>query len=474
MMTASDEILQKIESTGQQHLLRWWPELTVDQQDCLLQQISAVDFEVIQKVWQQSQMPAAEASETSDQSGICRADLAAAPKSVVCQPVTDEDRAQRLAAAQLGDQLLRDGNIAVITVAGGQGSRLGFEHPKGMYKIGPATDRTLFQIFAEQIQARKRRHGGEIPWLIMTSSATHNETQEFFEANSYFGLDSKTVFLFQQGSMPAVDAATGKLLMSDKCNLCLSPDGHGGLVTALKSSGLLDKMAAMNVAHFFYHQVDNPTVIMCDPELLGLHHQHQSQLSTNVVRKVDPMERMGVLVDMNGQIEIIEYSELNEEQASREDESGQWIFWAGNTAIHVFARSFFEELTNEGCHLELHLASKKVSHIGDDGLLYEPSAPNAYKFERFIFDALPLAKNALIVEGNRDREFNPVKNAAGSDSPATARAAMTRIYREWAESAGLQIDDDSRLEISPLSALDAEQLKARVNDGSLSAKDIMA
>ena len=367
----------------------------------------------------------------------------------------------------IGEQLLADGKVAVITVAGGQGSRLGFDHPKGMFPIGPVTDRTLFQIFAEQIVARQKMYDCVIPWLIMTSSATHDETVDFFDQHSFFGLSQDNVKFFQQGSMPAVDAATGKLLLKTKSSLCLSPDGHGGLVTALKESGLLDEMKTAGIQHFFYHQVDNPTAILCDPELIGLHHGQQSELTTNVVEKSSPTERMGVLVDINGRTEIIEYSELTEAQASAEDATGQWIFWAGNTAIHVVQLSFFDRLTTDGCQLELHLALKKMPHLDADGKLVEPTEANAYKFERFIFDALPLAKNALIVEGDREREFNPVKNATGSDSPETAKAALQRIAKTWLKEAGQDVADGQSIELSPLVAISGEQLQAALQDLSL-------
>ncbi len=454
MPTPSDELLERLNHYEQQHVLKWWPDLTADQQQRLSEQLQAVDFPTIQTVWQANQEETAAAPSLQQQP---RAEIAQAPSSVVRQPSSVADQEIRAAAAVVGAQLLADSRVAVITVAGGQGSRLGFDHPKGMFPVGPVSERTLFQIFAEQIQARKRRHGGQIPWLIMTSSATHDETVAFFKQHDFLGLEQQTVVFFQQGSMPAVDAATGKLLLSGPDSLCLSPDGHGGLVTALKSSGLLDKMAADGIQHFFYHQVDNPTVILCDPVLIGLHHQHGSQLTTNVVEKSSPTEKMGVLVELNGKLEIIEYSELTEQQASKADESGQWIFWAGNTAIHLFSREFFQQLTDGTLQLELHLASKKVPYLNDEGTLVEPTEPNAYKFERFIFDALPLAKNALIVEGNRQREFNPVKNATGNDSPATAKAALNRIAREWVQAAGQIVSEDSDLEISPLEALDAEE-----------------
>jgi UDP-N-acetylglucosamine/UDP-N-acetylgalactosamine diphosphorylase len=460
MTTTPPEVATKLAEYRQEHLLQWWDELSDEQQKSLATQIESVDFGTIQRVWQESKnVPV---STDSDEN---RVDRAAAPTSVVLQPSSEADEAQWQQAAEIGTQLLADGKVAVITVAGGQGSRLGFAHPKGMFPIGPNSSRSLFQVFAEQILARKRRHGGEIPWLIMTSAATHAETIEFFEQHNYWGLDPETVAFFQQGSMPAVDAASGRVLMSAPDTLCLSPDGHGGLVMALKSSGLLDRMASAGIATFFYHQVDNPTVIMCDPALVGLHTSNESQLTTNVVRKKHPTEPMGVLVDIDDHLEIIEYSELDEQQAAGEDASGQWIFWAGNTAIHMFSLTFLEHLTSGGGQLELHVAKKSVDHIDATGKLIKPSELNANKFERFIFDALPLATTALIVEGNREREFNPVKNAEGNDSPATSRAALSRIGKEWLATAGHSLPDTATVEISPLTALDADELISRLADG---------
>lgn len=461
-----EQIRRRVEQYGQQHLLRWWDELYAVDSEQLAEQIGAVDFEAIDRVWRKSKE-----SMRASGSGT-RAEKAQSPRSVVFQPASEDDRRRREHWAEVGRNLLAEGKVAVITVAGGQGSRLGFDQPKGMYPIGPVSQCSLFQIFAEQITARIHRHGGSIPWLIMTSAATHLDTVGFFEAQQYFGLDPSTVFFFQQGSMPAVDAETGRLLMSDRATLCQSPDGHGGLVMALKNSGLLEKLSESCVEHLFYHQVDNPTVVMCDPVLLGVHAEMDSQMTTNVVRKRTPTERMGVLVEIDGRTEIIEYSELNEEQASRVDHEGNSVFWAGNTAIHVLTRSFMEELTEDGCRLELHAAHKAVPYLDDEGQRVDPSEPNAIKFERFIFDALPLAKNALIVEGDRDREFNPVKNADGNDSPETARAAISRIGREWLRAAGADIADDAVVEISPLIALDAEELAEKLASGEVTVESL--
>jgi UDP-N-acetylglucosamine/UDP-N-acetylgalactosamine diphosphorylase len=468
MSPIPEDLSQTLNTHGQQHLLKWWNDLTDQQQSKLLQQIKATDFSLIQSVWSASQQSNDAASSTSD-----RIQSARPPQQVVHQPENPSQQAVWDQARKIGEDLLTQGKVAVVTVAGGQGSRLGFDHPKGMFPIGPISERSLFQIFAEQIAAIIKTYGGSVPWLIMTSAATHDATVDYFHECRFLGLEESTVSFFQQGSLPAVDADTGQILMADKASMCLSPDGHGGLVPALRSSGLLDQLNQSGVEYLFYHQVDNPTVIMCDPALIGLHHQHESELTTKVAKKHSPSERMGVLVDVNGQLQVIEYSELTEEQAAQQDETGQWIFWAGNTAIHVFSRSFLERLTTEGCQLELHVAHKKVAHIDADGQLVEPETPNANKFERFIFDALPLAHNALVVEADRSREFNPVKNATGADSPDTARAALSRIGREWLQASGQSVDEAQAVEISPLAALDADQLAGRLADGTISVSDLV-
>lgn len=460
-----NSILQPI---GQQHLLQWWDDLNDQQRQNLAGQIEGTDFDSVVQVWKTAQQASGD-----QQKNVNRGDVAQAPDSVVLQPATDQDRQQRAEARAVGEKLLADGQVAVITVAGGQGSRLGFDHPKGMFEIGPVSNCTLFQIFAEQLKARRKRHSGSIPWLIMTSAATHEETRDYFQQNDWFGLGEDTVQLFQQGSLPAVDAQSGQVLLAAKDAMALSPDGHGGLVTALKSSGLLDRLTSSGVTQFFYHQVDNPTVIMCDPVLLGLHKAKQSQLTTNVVRKVSPTERMGALATVEGKLQIIEYSELTETQASRKNDASEYVFWAGNTAIHVFSADFLHSLTADGCQLDLHLAHKKVAYLNSDGQAVTPDAPNANKFERFIFDALPLAKTTLIVEGDRDREFNPVKNATGSDSPETARAAISRIAKEWMSAAGIRVESDAAAEICPSLALDQEEFVAGVRAGHIESRSLI-
>ncbi|MCA9064958.1 MAG: UTP--glucose-1-phosphate uridylyltransferase, partial [Planctomycetaceae bacterium] len=361
-MSLSESILSQLIHYGHAQVLQRWPQLAPAVQNQLAAQLKHVDLELLHEI-----VSTSHPAETSDKQATRRIEQAGIPEQLVRQPGTDADRELWNKAAAAGEGLLRRGQVAVITVAGGQGSRLGFEHPKGMFPIGPVTDRTLFQIFAEQIRARRQRHQARILWMIMTSDATHDETVAFFQQHNHFGLDPETVVFFQQGCLPALDAASGQLLLNEDSLLCLSPDGHGGLIAALRDSGLLDRLRDLQVEHVFYHQVDNPTAIVCDPALIGFHSIHRSQVTTNVVRKVSPTERMGVLVDVNGRTEIIEYSELTPEQAAKKDTAGRWIFWAGNTAIHVFSRSFLEELAQGRGRLPLHVARKNVPCLNAAG-----------------------------------------------------------------------------------------------------------
>lgn len=470
MTSIPADLRKQVDDTSQSHLLKFWDTISDIEQRSLISQISSTDLDMMRKIWQSSM------NDDSPLDAVHRIESARKPDKVIQQPKNTADFESWKQAAATGERELQNGHVAVITVAGGQGSRLGFEHPKGMFPIGPKSERTLFQIFAEQILARRRRHNAAIPWLIMTSDATHAETLEFLEQNKYFHLGKDTVHLFQQGSLPALDAATGQILMTSRSELALSPDGHGGLVAALANAGLLNMLASHDIRHLFYHQVDNPTAIICDPAFIGFHTNQRSQVTTNVVRKVSPKERMGVLADVNGRTEIVEYSELTPEQAARCDASGDWIFWAGNTAIHIFDREFVEQLAGDGGQLPLHIARKNVAHIDSDGATVkpnDPARPNAIKLERFIFDALPIAERTLIVEGNRAREFNPVKNRDGADSPETSRAALSRIGREWLAVAGQTVDEGSSVEISPLIALDADELATRLASQLIRVSDLL-
>jgi len=453
--------LALLEKYNQTHLLAFWEQLTERQRQALIRQIDDIDFPLVERLANLKETTTA--ADTPAQ----RAKRAISPTQLVRLPASQADRDRQFEAADLGEAVLREGKVGAILVAGGQGSRLGFNDPKGMFPIGPVSERTLFQIHCEQILARSRRAGAPIPYFIMTSEATHKPTVAFFEANRYFGLNEEDVFFFQQASLPAVEPDSSRILLESIDRVATSPDGHGGMLRALQRSGLLGVMKDRGIEHLYYHQVDNPTAIICDPELLGHHLRSGSDLTTKVVAKVSPDEKMGVLVSVDGKTEIIEYSDLPGEESRRLQADGTPVFWAGNTAIHVFQRQFIERLVEGDLSLPFHIAHKKIGTVDASGHSLTPEKPNGRKFEQFIFDALPQANVALVVEGNRAREFNPVKNAEGNDSPASSRAALIQIARDWLESAGAVLENDSPIEISPLYALDREELQARLEPGQI-------
>ena len=465
-MEFPDSMRQQLIDHQQEHLIQFWDQLTETNQAALLRQIEEIDFDLLQRLLKQRDEKPQEAADD-------RADVAQSPQSLILLPETDGQLAEQETARTAGEELLSQGKVGALLVAGGQGSRLGFDQPKGMFPVGPVTERTLFQILCEQLRARAQRANVTIPYFIMTSEATHTETVDFFQESDYFGLGEENVYFFQQASLPAVADDSHQILLQSKGRIATSPDGHGGTLSALHRHGMLDVMRERGIEHLFYHQVDNPTAIVCDPVLLGYHIKHQSNITTKVVAKVSPEEKMGVLVSVDGRTQIIEYSDLSPEQAARQDESGNYVFWAGNTAIHVFERAFIERLVGDDLSLPFHIAHKKVACIDTEGNTIEPSSNNAHKFEQFIFDALPDADVALVVEADRQREFNPVKNAEGSDSPATSRAALSRIAREWVSHAGGIIQNDATVEISPLTALSPDDLIDHVQGKTYSEETVL-
>jgi UDP-N-acetylglucosamine/UDP-N-acetylgalactosamine diphosphorylase len=370
-------------------------------------------------------------------------------------------------AQDKGHELLKQGKVGAFLVAGGQGTRLGYDGPKGEFPITPIRNKPLFQVFAEQLLAYSRDSGRPIPWYIMTSAVNDAATRAFFEQHRYFKYNPANIFFFQQGMMPAFDMASGQMLLAEKDSLALSPDGHGGSLRALDKSGALADMKKRGVEHLSYFQVDNPLVHAIDPLFLGLHDLTGSEMSSKTIPKAHPLEKVGNFVMGDGVLQVIEYSDLPESLARQLGADGRPLFNAGSIAIHALRVSFIDRL-NHGGQLKLpwHRAEKKVPYVDDKGNVVKPDKPNAIKLEQFVFDAIPLAKNAIVYETRREEEFSPVKNAEGDDSAATCRRDQIRRAAEWLELAGLNVarengEPASVLEISPLFATSAAQLKTR-------------
>ena len=438
---------------GQEHLVAFWDRLDARGRAALTADLESIDF---------AQVAALYARRDAVQDVRSLAARAVSPPS--CRYGQGGLGIARAEAVEAGRAVLRAGQVAAILVAGGQGTRLGFDHPKGMYPIGPVSGRCLFAIHVEKIVATARRYGASVPLYLMTSDATHEETVDYFAANRRFGLPEGDLCVFKQGRMPAVDLATGKILLESPDRVAMSPDGHGGTLAALARNGCLADALGRGVRHFFYFQVDNPLVAVCSPEFLGYHILHGSELSSQVVRKTHPLDKVGNIVAIDGRLHVIEYSDLPDDVAQFRAADGSPAIWAGSIAVHAIDAAFLARMAQSPSALPFHIARKKVTHVDAAGNVVRPQTPNAIKFERFIFDMMPQAERSIVVEVDAAEHFAPLKNAPGEpqDSPEAVRTQMTALHRRWLREAGMRVADDVPVEIAPSFALDAEDARARV------------
>ena len=450
-------LIASFRNASQGHVFRWWNEIGPQGRAKLLAQLRSVDPG--QLVSLAANVKAGRL--TPHTPGEPE------PASYIPLPRTAEEQRERQAARQAGEELIRAGKVAVLMAAGGAATRLRFDAPKGTYPIGPVSGRTLFQIHADRILATRRRYDASLPWYIVTSDATDAPTRAYFQEEDYFGLPREDVRVFRQRTMPALDH-NFRLAMAAKDELLLSPNGNGGSLLALRETGMLDDMAARGVEEISYIQVDNPLVPAADPVFLGFHHLAAAQMSCKALRKRDPEEPVGALVKIGGRIVVVEYSDLTKAQKYQERPDGTLFYGLGSPAIHAMSVAFVRAETEGGFKLPFHLARKSAPYLDEAGKLVQPEEKNLYKFEFFIFDAMQDAERIVILEIRREEEFSPVKQPTGPDSVETSRGDMTALYASWLEQAGIQVPRDPSgqpvhpIEISPLYALDADELAARV------------
>jgi UDP-N-acetylglucosamine/UDP-N-acetylgalactosamine diphosphorylase len=447
---------ENLKRAGQENALRFYEKLSPQGRQKLGEQLQAQDFSVLGELARDY---------------VIHKPQVAIPKDIKPVPIYPRDPGDKYRqlyqdARQRGIELLKGGKIAAFLVAGGQGTRLGYDGPKGEFPVTPIKNKPLFQVFAEQLLAWSRDSGKSIPWYIMTSDVNDAPTRSFFRQHNFFGYPAADVFFFQQGMMPAF-SMDGQLLLAEKDSLALSPDGHGGSLRALDRSGALADLRKRGIEHLSYFQVDNPLVHCIDPLFLGLHDLTDSEMSSKTIPKAGPLEKVGNFVTGDGVVQVIEYSDLPDALAKETNPDGTLRFNAGSIAIHALRVDFIDRL-NHGGQLKLpwHRAEKKVSYVDDTGNPVKPDKPNAVKLEQFVFDAIPLAKNAIVYETDRAEEFSPVKNAEGADSPATCKRDQVRRAARWLRDAGVSVPEkngepDAALEISPLYATTEEQLKER-------------
>jgi len=450
-----ENTLKLLKKHHQEHLLAFWDELNSEQKKELLSQIAQLDFSQIY-CWIRDLVKNAPIA-------TIKADFEPVPyyKS---EPDNPKLRKKYSRAVKLGTQLISEGKVAAFVVAGGQGTRLGFDGPKGDFPASPCKKKTLFQIFAETIAAVQKKNKTTCPWYIMTSPSNHEQTVRIFRSKKYYGLKKENVIIFQQGTLPDF-SKSGKILLADKANIACSPDGHGGSFKALYKSGALEDMKKRGVEYISYWQVDNPLINIFDPLFIGLHALDKADMSSKALEKTGPKEKLGNFCSLNGKINIIEYSDLPDKLANKKNPDKSLVFRLGSIAIHIINRRFIEDFISNNLSLPLHRAVKSIEHISNKGRKIKYKG---VRLESFIFDAIPLASKSIILETIRSEEFAPIKNRIGVDSVTSSRRMMIERAANWLESAGVKVpgksdgSPDCIIEIAPSFALNKEDVKSKI------------
>lgn len=457
-----NKVVSTFKKYGQEHVFKFWEELSKVERQNLLTQAVEINLKQLKELTDEHLV-------STDTKPIDFSKITPAEYIKLKSKVTNSK--EWMEAKSLGENAIRNGKVAAFTPAGGQGSRLGFDAPKGMYPVTPVLKNSLFQLFAEKIKAASKKYDANIPWYIMTSLENHNDTVAFFKKNDFFGFKEEDIQFFSQFTMPAVDF-NGKILMSNKYNIARTPDGHGGSFKALVKSGSIDDMEKRGIDIVSFFQIDNSLIRCIDPYFIGFHIKQKSKLSSKACIKTDPKEKVGLLVSKNGKISTIEYSDFPDEMAAKKDDEGGLLFSTGSIGIHLFDRHFISQLgeeNNQDFQLPFHKAVKKISTIDAEGNPITLDAPNGIKFEMFGFDALDYTSNAMVFETLRENEFSPLKNATGKDSPETVLNLQLQLFSSWVKAAGgkIELDDNGlppfNFEIRPSYANDMDEFIAKYN-----------
>lgn len=445
----------KANEAGQGHIFDGWDELPPEDQRTLISQVMDIDFQLMTRLVGQC----LQGSKGALEGRVLK------PAPTERLPRLETNRQDYELCRTLGEYAIRNGEVTLVMAAGG-GPCPPHCEPAGMLPVGPVSGNSLFQLHAEKIQALNRRYRTSLRWTIVCHPAEQEQVAAFFKSKAYFGLQCTDIGFTSQDLLPVVDRR-GKILLSAPGRMAMGPNGHGGVLLRLLDPGRLETLEEAGVRHIFYFQADNPLVSIADPAFLGHHIRQQCEVSSKAVRKEDPAERTGVFCQVNDATGVVEYSELTEADRNKRDADGSLVLAAANVGAHVFSIDFLRRLREERIPLPFHAVERLTPYIRR-GKLVRPVEPNSFRFVAFAFDAIWLAKRTSILEVEREDEFSPIKQATGSEcSPASAQLSLSRLYARWLREAGAKLPERAgtehgpAVEISPLFALDAAELKER-------------
>ena len=407
-----EDIKKKLKKYSQEHLLNNFKNLSEEKQKRLLEQIKNIDFDLIKKLYDTTKNITTEIKD----------DEIKPIEFLDKEKLYDDYKKYK----EIGEKAIRTKKLAAVTMAGGQGTRLGHDGPKGTYDIGLESHKSLFELLSEGLKEQGKKYGVIIPWFIMTSRENNDATVEFFAKHRYFGYEKdKNIFFFKQGELPMIDTE-GKILIGEDGLIKEAANGHGGIYEALVKNGMTKKMRELGVEWVFIGGVDNCLVKMVDPVLMGIAIDKNVTAAGKSVVKANPQEKVGVFCKRNGRPSVVEYTEIPKEMSEATDENGNLIYGESHILCNLFNIDAIERMGSKP--LPYHIAFKKATYIDKDGNKVVPDGPNAYKFEAFLFDAFGELDDMAILRVKREEEFAPVKNATGTDSPETARELYRKFY----------------------------------------------
>lgn len=461
------ELRGKYEKAGQDQVWSYYDELKPEDQGALYGQLAPIDPEHINEITGRALHPPAAKEEDE------KPKLEQLPESATCS-VIDSKAGDLDGWYDAGLKLMAGNEVAVVLMAGGQGTRLGSSAPKGCYDIGLPSKKSLFQLQAERIwklqQLASKTHAVDevvIPWYIMTSGPTRKPTEAFFDEHKYFGLNRNNVIFFEQGVLPCI-SMDGKILLESKGRVAVAPDGNGGLYPALINSGVVRDMEKRGIKHIHAYCVDNCLVRVADPTFIGFGASKSVDIATKVVRKRNAKESVGLILQKNGKPDVVEYSEIDAATAEAKDPKDSELlkFRAANIVNHYYSYGFLESIPQWAHNLPHHVAKKKIPTLDDKGEPFKPEKPNGIKLEQFVFDCfpfLPMDKFACM-EVKREDEFSPLKNARGTgeDDPDTSKKDILLQGKRFLENAGAIVTSegkDAGVEVSPLISYGGEGLE---------------
>lgn len=392
--------LAKLKAAGQEHVLKYYDELTKEQQESLLSQIEATDFSVLSSL-------------KSNKGGDARGKIT--PLAAMQLSQISEKEAE---FNEIGLEAIRQGKVGAVLLAGGMGTRLGSDDPKGMYNIGITKEVYIFQRLIENLMEVVKKADAWVPLYIMTSDKNHEATVKFLKEHDYFGYKGEYIAFFMQEMAPACDRS-GKVYMEEKWKISTSPNGNGGWYSSMYKWGVAQKAMTDGVEWLNVFAVDNVLQRIADPCFVGAVIANQCAVGAKVVRKCAPDEKIGVICLEDGRASIVEYYELTEELMNARDENGDPAYYFGVILNYLFKITDLEKIREK--NLPLHIVEKKIPYLNEEGEKVKPESPNGYKFEQLVLDMIHELDSCLPYEVVRNKEFAPIKNATGIDSVESAR-----------------------------------------------------